>query len=77
MFGWKRTKDQNGSTKVVDPVCGMSMTPDRAIATRVVAGRTVYLCSPACIMKFDRDPARFVPDAPTASGRGGGHGSCC
>ena len=77
MFERLRKRNDPGSLSVVDPVCRMSIAPDRAIATRTVGERTIHLCSPACVTKFDRDPSAYVQDAmPDAAPRRGGRGCC-
>lgn len=43
---------------VVDPVCGMTITPDTAAHTREVDGVTYYFCSDGCAASFDSEPAR-------------------
>ena len=55
MFGMKK----RGTTKVVDPVCGMSVDPTNAAATREHNGSTYYFCSPGCAAAFDADPERY------------------
>jgi len=47
-----------GATR--DPVCGMTVDPVRAAGTRVVMGRTFYLCSESCLATFDRDPEGYA-----------------
>ena len=55
MFGKKKSL----STKVVDPVCGMSVNPESAAATRDLGGETVYFCSLGCAQAFESDPQRY------------------
>ena len=51
-----------------DPVCGMDMDVTRAAGTRSAVGGTFYLCSEACLAKFDRDPEGYAQRIlPTAS----------
>ncbi len=50
-----------------DPVCGMEVAPARAAAKRTVMGRTFYLCSAACVAKFDRDPEGYAKRAPSTA----------
>ncbi len=52
-----------------DPVCGMPVDPARAEGTRTSMGRTFYLCSKACLEKFDRDPAAYAHQAMSDSPR--------
>ncbi|MDA1360903.1 heavy metal translocating P-type ATPase [Glycomyces luteolus] len=51
------------SRTVVDPVCGMTITPDTAAHTRVVDGVTYYFCSDGCAASFDSEPARYTRPA--------------
>jgi Cu+-exporting ATPase len=46
-----------------DPVCGMTVTPDGAAASREVGGITYYFCSTACANTFDADPDRYTSSA--------------
>jgi Cu+-exporting ATPase len=50
---------QNNTPLVTDPVCGMSIDPETAFATREHDGVTFYFCSAACAEKFDADPHRY------------------
>ncbi len=47
------TKQQSSST-VQDPVCGMTIDPDQAFATRTFGGETFYFCSERCVGQFDQ-----------------------
>ena len=44
----------------LDPVCAMTVTPEKAAGTSVYKGETVYFCSPACKRRFDEDPEKFM-----------------
>lgn len=44
-----------------DPVCGMLVDPTQAAGQRQYGGKTYYLCSPACLERFDLAPQRYVP----------------
>ncbi len=48
------------STKVKDPVCGMTINADEAAGTSESGGKTYYFCSPVCKEKFDANPAQFA-----------------
>lgn len=48
-----------GATLVTDPVCGMSIDPKTAAATREHDGTTFYFCSTGCAASFDADPHRY------------------
>lgn len=46
-----------------DPVCGMDVTPQEAVAAHLTSRRdhrTYYFCSELCKKKFDAEPARAV-----------------
>src|SRR5271163_4078424 len=49
-----------------DPVCGMTVAPDRAAARSAFDGKTFYFCSKGCAAKFAASPEKYQ-DAPTAS----------
>ena len=48
------------TTTTVDPVCGMTVNPETAAASREVDGVTYYFCSSHCAATFDADPARHA-----------------
>ncbi len=48
------------ATGLVDPVCGMPVTPDSAKATLEFEGRTYHFCSTRCLEKLRADPARYA-----------------
>jgi Cu+-exporting ATPase len=50
----------------IDPVCGMTVDPARAAATRQVGDRTVLFCGKRCAEKFDADPGKYL-DGPRAA----------
>ncbi len=43
-----------------DPVCGMSVDPDRAKATAQWQGVTYYFCCDGCRAKFNADPDGYL-----------------
>lgn len=45
--------------KVKDPVCGMMVRPEDAMATEEHGGRTFHFCSKACHDTFVDDPHRY------------------
>src|SRR5689334_12554137 len=47
------------TTRMIDPVCGMTVAPRRAAAHSVYKGKTVYFCAPACKQRFDADPEHY------------------
>ena len=58
---------------VIDPVCGMDVTPGAAEGGSAEhAGTTYWFCNPSCRERFVADPARFLappPAPPPADGR--------
>jgi YHS domain-containing protein len=44
----------------MDPVCGMRIDTDDAVATAEYEGRTYYFCSEACYEAFVADPAPYA-----------------
>ncbi|PZU40769.1 MAG: ATPase P, partial [Arsenicicoccus sp.] len=52
-------------TTVTDPVCGMSIDPATAAATREHGGTTFHFCSGHCATTFDTDPHRYGHPSPT------------
>ena len=55
------------SEKVVDPVCGMKIYPEKAAAKQEYQGRTYYFCGKSCAQKFQVDPASFLTPKPKES----------
>ena len=45
---------------VTDPVCGMQISPDDAVATEERHGRIYYFCSSGCHDAFLQDPDRYI-----------------
>src|ERR1043166_5382499 len=60
------------ANRVIDPVCGMTVTPERAAAHVVHDAQDFYFCSKGCAAKFEHDPARYLA-APESSPMGSGH----
>lgn len=51
-----------------DPVCGMTVAPEKAAGSFAYEGRTYFFCSRHCLGKFRTDPAAYlVPSSPVAS----------
>jgi Cu+-exporting ATPase len=49
-----------------DPVCGMTVDPDRAAAQSVHDGKTFYFCCQSCATKFATSPEKYL-GAPNAT----------
>ena len=58
--GGDKGPDRPMSGNPRDPVCRMEVEPAVAIGTRVVAGRTFFLCSQTCIDTFDKNPDLYT-----------------
>lgn len=43
-----------------DPVCGMTVNPDRAAGSSVYGGQTYYFCGIGCKKIFDAEPDQYV-----------------
>src|SRR5688572_26025815 len=52
------------AAEVVDPVCGMTVTPATAAGHVEYAGQTYYFCSLGCVKRFQADPVRFINPQP-------------
>ena len=46
--------------EVLDPVCGMTISPEHAVGHVDHNGKTYYFCSDSCLERFRADPARFA-----------------
>jgi YHS domain-containing protein len=46
--------------RVLDPVCGMLILPERAAAQREHGGEVYFFCSVGCTRKFDADGAAYI-----------------
>lgn len=51
-----------------DPVCGMTVDPNRAAGSTTYQGQTYWFCSPGCLSKFKADPAKYAGDAKKEGG---------
>jgi Cu+-exporting ATPase len=46
--------------RVLDPVCGMMVDPERAAGHVDHQGKTYYFCSKGCVAKFSADPEKYL-----------------
>lgn len=53
----------------IDPVCKMTVDPNKAAANAVVRDVTYYFCSSGCHKEFTAHPEKYL-----AEKQGGGHG---
>ena len=58
--GMPAGKGDSTADVVKDPVCGMSVEPATAAATREYNGVTYYFCNPGCADKFTQDPQAYI-----------------
>ena len=52
--------------KVVDPVCGMKILPEKAAGKQEYESQTYYFCGKNCMEKFKADPASYAGQKPVA-----------
>jgi YHS domain-containing protein len=50
---------------VIDPVCGMEVKPEEAVAAWEHAGTTYLFCSVGCMERFREGPERFLEAGPS------------
>src|SRR5713226_1980975 len=58
-----------GPAKHKDPVCGMTVAPEKAAGKVEHAGKTYYFCSKRCAERFSHEPEKFLA-APGTGGMG-------
>jgi len=54
-----------------DPVCGMTVDPEKAAAKAEHAGKTYYFCAPGCARRFQQAPDRYLLAAKTPTAPSG------
>lgn len=47
-------------TAVKDPVCGMTIEPEKARGTSEFGGETYHFCSKSCLETFEQNPSKYV-----------------
>jgi P-type Cu+ transporter len=52
--------------EVLDPVCGMTISPDDAVGHVEHKGQTYYFCSQSCLDQFRSTPHAFLAERPAA-----------
>src|SRR5688572_33132025 len=50
--------------KMIDPICGMTVSPETAAGEFEHEGTKYYFCSKGCLEKFAGDPQRFLAPQP-------------
>ena len=53
--------------EVLDPVCGMTISPDDAVGHVDYKGQTYYFCSQSCLDQFRATPEAFLAGRPAAT----------
>jgi P-type Cu+ transporter len=48
------------ATEVVDPVCGMTITPEDSVGSVIYRDQTYYFCNQGCLERFRATPEAFV-----------------
>ncbi|HMF65116.1 MAG TPA: heavy metal translocating P-type ATPase [Edaphobacter sp.] len=51
----------------IDPVCGMTVSPEKAAATVEYRGSSFYFCSQGCATKFRAAPEKYLNPRPAAA----------
>ena len=54
-------------TEVLDPVCGMTISPEDSVGEVVHQGTTYYFCAESCLEQFRDDPERFLTPQPVVA----------
>lgn len=49
--------------RATDPVCGMTVDPQRAAGSSEYQGKTYHFCSKGCVAKFEADPEKYLRPA--------------
>jgi Cu+-exporting ATPase len=52
--------------KVLDPVCGMKILPEKAAGNDTYKGQTYYFCGLKCLARFKDNPEQFLAPKPAA-----------
>lgn len=55
---------QEGVVKVVDPVCGMDVTPPAEGHTEYRA-KHYFFCSKVCKDEFEKEPGKYIKESPS------------
>ncbi|MBL8166568.1 MAG: YHS domain-containing protein [Acidobacteria bacterium] len=59
-----RTRVRGVEPSSIDPVCGITITPERTAFSHEHEGVTCYLCSLPCLHQFRAAPQAFLKQAP-------------
>jgi P-type Cu+ transporter len=58
------TSESDALTSAIDPVCGMTVNPKKAVGSFVYEDQTYFFCSPGCREKFSANPERYLASKP-------------
>src|SRR5579872_5483867 len=58
----------SAAAAAIDPVCGMSVDPAKAAATREHGGKKFYFCCNHCAEKFSASPEQYLQRKPAGTG---------
>ncbi len=56
----KKPGGQEAPVGALDPVCGMTVDPQKAAGSVGYQGQTYYFCSTGCAAKFQVDPEKYL-----------------
>lgn len=56
-----------------DPVCGMTVDPDKSNAASTYRGKTYHFCSTSCRDKFEQAPEKYAGSSTQDERQQGGH----
>lgn len=51
---------ETGEKTYIDPVCGMTVTPQDAAGSHEYKGTIYYFCGPGCLRSFQKDPEKYL-----------------
>ena len=57
-----RSRENSATREYVDPICGMTVTPETAAGKYDFRGETFYFCSTGCVNKFKQNPLNFLEE---------------
>lgn len=67
----KSDEASGGETR--DPVCGMSVDPQKSTAASAYRGKTYHFCSTSCRDKFEQAPKKYIDASAQGQHQQGGH----
>lgn len=50
---------------IIDPVCGMKVSPGNSAIVGKYQGRSYYFCAKGCRKLFESDPAKYLEPKPS------------